>query len=48
MEDAWLDNVLCLVSEDLKKGLIPNDIPFVGKMIQDICYNNAAAYFDFK
>ena len=21
MEDSWLDNVLCLVSEELKKGL---------------------------
>ena len=45
----YFRRILCnLMAEDLKKGLIPNDIPFVGKMIQDICYNNAAAYFDFK
>jgi len=45
----YFRRILCnLMAEDLKKVLIPNDIPFVGKMIQDICYNNAAAYFDFK
>ena len=32
----------------MKKGLIPNDIPLIWKMIQDICYHNAVAYFDFK
>ena len=45
----YFRRILCnLLAEDIKKGLVPNDIPFVGKIIQDICYNNAAAYFDFK
>ena len=45
----YFRRILCnLLAEDIKKGLVPNDIPFIGKMIQDICYNNAAAYFDFK
>ena len=45
----YFRRILCnLMAEDIKKGLIPDDIPFIGKMIQDICYHNAAAYFDFK
>lgn len=45
----YFRRILCnLLAEDINKGLIPHDIPFIGKMIQDICYNNAAAYFDFK
>ena len=45
----YFRRILCnLMAEDIKKGLVPNDIPFIGKMIQDICYNNAVAYFDFK
>ena len=45
----YFRRILCnLIAEDIRKGLVPNDIPFMGKMIQDICYNNAVAYFDFK
>jgi len=45
----YFRRILCnVMAEDIKKGLIPNDIPLIGKMIQDICYNNAVAYFDFK
>jgi glucuronate isomerase len=45
----YFRRILCnLMAEDIKKGLVPDDIPFIGKMIQDICYNNAVAYFDFK
>lgn len=45
----YFRRILCnLMADDIRKGLVPHDIPFIGKMIQDICYNNAAAYFDFK
>lgn len=45
----YFRRILCdLLAEDIKKGLVPNDLPFIGKMIQDICYNNASAYFEFK
>jgi len=44
----YFRRILCnLMAEDIKKGLVPNDIAFIGKMIQDICYNNAASYFNF-
>lgn len=43
----YFRRLLCnMFGNDIKKGLIPNDIGFVGKMIQDICYNNAKDYFD--
>ncbi|MDN3641830.1 glucuronate isomerase [Lutimonas halocynthiae] len=45
----YFRRILCnMMAEDINSGLVPNDIPFIGKMIQDICYNNALAYFDFK
>ena len=44
----YFRRILCnMMAEDIKKGLVPNDIAFIGKMIQDICYHNAVAYFDF-
>ena len=30
-----------IFGNDIKKGLIPNDLDFYGKIIQDICFNNA-------
>jgi len=44
----YFRRILCnLIAEDVNLGLVPNDIPFLGKMIQDICYNNAVNYFEF-
>ena len=40
--------LLCnLFGKDMQKGLIPNDIDFLGGIIQDICYRNAKSYFNF-
>lgn len=45
----YFRRILCdLIAEDMNKGLVPNDLPFLGKMVQDICYNNAVNYFQFK
>jgi glucuronate isomerase len=45
----YFRRILCdLMAEDIRKGLVPNDIPFIGKMIQDISYYNAVNYFNFK
>ncbi|MDT0552862.1 glucuronate isomerase [Urechidicola vernalis] len=44
----YFRRILCnLLAKDIEKGLIPNDIEFIGKLVQDICYNNAKAYFNF-
>ena len=45
----YFRRILCdMIAGDVRKGLVPNDIKFLGQMIQDVCYNNARAYFDFK
>ncbi len=45
----YFRRILCnLIAEDVKEGLVPNDIEFLGKMVQDICYNNAVRYFNFE
>lgn len=36
-----------LFGNDIDRGLLPNDMDFIGGIIQDICYNNAKTYFDF-
>lgn len=44
----YFRRILCnLFGRDIQNGLLPNDMDFIGKMIQDICYNNAKQYFDF-
>ena len=45
----YFRRILCnLLAEDMNRGLLPDDFDFIGSMIQDICYKNAKAYFDFK
>jgi glucuronate isomerase len=34
------------MGEEIDKGELPNDIQWVGKIVQDICYNNAKKYFN--
>lgn len=45
----YFRRLLCdIFAEDVVKGELPNDLPWIGKIIQDICYYNAKAYFPFK
>jgi glucuronate isomerase len=45
----YFRRILCnLLAEDMNRGLLPDDIDFIGSMVKNICYNNAKAYFDFK
>lgn len=42
----YFRRVLCnLIGNDVENGELPYDMDLLGKMIQDICYNNAVAYF---
>ncbi len=44
----YFRRILCnLFGEEIENGELPNDINWIGKMIQDICYNNASSYFNF-
>lgn len=45
----YFRRIVCnLFGNDIENGELPNDVPWVGKILQDICYNNAKNYFDFK
>ena len=44
----YFRRILCnLLGDDIKKGILPNDMDWIGKMVQDISYNNAKEYFKF-
>jgi glucuronate isomerase len=44
----YFRRILCnMLGNDVEKGLIPGDIKLLGNMVRDICYRNAARYFDF-
>ncbi|WP_026463923.1 glucuronate isomerase [Adhaeribacter aquaticus] len=44
----YFRRILCnLFGDDIENGELPNDIAWVGKVVQDICYYNAKNYFNF-
>ena len=45
----YFRRILCnLFGTEMENGELPGDIVWIGKMIQDICYNNVAGYFNWK
>ena len=44
----YFRRILCnLLGNDVEKGLLPNDQAILGRMVEDISYNNARRYFKF-
>ena len=44
----YFRRILCnLLGDEMEKGLIPTDEKWIGELVKNICYNNAANYFDF-
>jgi len=44
----YFRRILCnLFGTDVENGELPNDLPGLGAIVQNICYHNAKAYFDF-
>ncbi|MEM6804555.1 MAG: glucuronate isomerase [Bacteroidota bacterium] len=44
----YFRRILCnLLGEDVHKGELPHDLPWLGKIVEAICYKNAKHYFDF-
>lgn len=44
----YFRRILCnLIGNDVENGELPADINWLGKMVQDISYNNASSYFGF-
>ncbi len=45
----YFRRILCnLFGSEIENGELPNDIDWIGKVIQDICYHNAANYFNWQ
>jgi glucuronate isomerase len=44
----YFRRILCnLIGEDVESGQLPNDVAWLGKHVQNICYYNARQYFGF-
>ena len=44
----YFRRILCnLFGNDVENGELPNDVDWIGQIIQDICYRNADRYFGF-
>ncbi|KKL66065.1 hypothetical protein LCGC14_2148680 [marine sediment metagenome] len=44
----YFRRILCnLLGSEIESGLLPKEYGLIGSMVQDICYRNAARYFDF-
>jgi glucuronate isomerase len=42
----YFRRILCkLLGDDVEAGLLPSDMTLLGKMVEDICFNNAKNYF---
>jgi glucuronate isomerase len=45
----YFRRILCnILGDDVKNGELPADEKWLGKLVSDICYHNAKAYFNFK
>jgi glucuronate isomerase len=44
----YFRRLLCnLLGHDIERGFIPNDLTWLGRVVADICFNNAKDYFGF-
>ena len=45
----YFRRILCdVIGSDVESGRLPaSELPFLGRMVEDICYNNAKNYFNF-
>ena len=45
----YFRRILCnILGREVEDGLLPaSELPFIGKMVEDISYNNAKGYFKF-
>jgi glucuronate isomerase len=45
----YFRRLLCnLFGDEIEKGELPNDVNWIGKIIQDICFNNNKNYFNWQ
>jgi glucuronate isomerase len=45
----YFRRILCnIFGKEIENGELPNDIEWIGKLVEDICFNNANEYFGWK
>lgn len=45
----YFRRLLCnVLGNDVAKGLLPNDVPLLGQMVKEICFENAKKFFGLK
>ena len=45
----YFRRILCnLIGEDVENGELPNDVKWLGQVVEDVCYNNAHNYFPMR
>ncbi len=45
----YFRRILCnLLGREIDNGELPNDIQWIGKIVQDVCFNNAKTYFNWQ
>ncbi len=45
----YFRRILCnVLGRDVERGLLPADMELLGRVVEDICYNNARDYFDME
>jgi glucuronate isomerase len=45
----YFRRVLCnLLGRDVENGELPDEDALIGSLIEDVCYNNASRYFDYR
>jgi len=45
----YFRRILCnWLGTDVAEGRLPNDLPWIGQIVRDICYGNAQRYFGFR
>lgn len=44
----YFRRILCnLFGDEIEKGELPNDVKWIGEIVQDICFNNVKKYFNW-
>jgi glucuronate isomerase len=44
----YFRRLLCqILGDEIKRGLLPRDLPLVGSLVEKVCYTNAKNYFQF-
>jgi glucuronate isomerase len=45
----YFRRLLCnLLGEDVQAGRLPDDTALLGRLVEDVCFKNARAYFGFE